>query len=155
MSRAPLLCPQRSIEEERIAAGYVHQSFTCTGIRAKSNAEIRHHLKRSPHLIFIELCPTCNEQFLDKHVFECNHGYRGELCRNPQPQLRGEAKQLLQWRQLRDMLHTRSKVSYFLAQEYSHLTRLSSLRTSLINGTKTPHLDPWILINQARVRKFQ
>ncbi|EUC26644.1 hypothetical protein COCCADRAFT_31608 [Bipolaris zeicola 26-R-13] len=65
-------------------------------------ADLRHHLTTRPgrgyrrQLPFLKLCPTCNNDFIDKEVFESRHGYRGELCNNRQPQRR-KANAQMQW----------------------------------------------------------
>ncbi|EUC26804.1 hypothetical protein COCCADRAFT_10419 [Bipolaris zeicola 26-R-13] len=69
-------------------------------------ADLRRHLKNRQgrgyrrQLSFLELCRTCNEDFIHKEVFESQHGYRGELCNNRQPQRRNANAQV-QW----ELLH--------------------------------------------------
>lgn len=79
-------------------------SHTCNGIIVRSMSDVRRHLTRPirgrpAHLSFLKLCPTCNEDFVDKKVFEDHHGYEGEICNNPQKQKKGEAAQA-QWEAL-------------------------------------------------------
>lgn len=73
--------------------------YTCRGVHAKNVAEVRRHLTRSlpgkqlPHLPFLKLCPTCNEDILDKAQMEQFHGKNGETCENPRKQRKGDAQQ--------------------------------------------------------------
>ncbi|KAF1941113.1 hypothetical protein EJ02DRAFT_512633 [Clathrospora elynae] len=52
---------------------------TCNGLRVESMSAVRRHMTRplrggSPaHLPFLQLCPTCNEDFIDQAVFEEKH----------------------------------------------------------------------------------
>jgi hypothetical protein len=61
-------------------------------------SQIRQHLRRAD-VSFVDLCPTCNEDFVDRAEFERNHGRKGNLCNNKKPQLRGP-KVMLQWEAL-------------------------------------------------------
>lgn len=57
-------------------------------------AEVRRHMTRSHRdLDFLRLCSTCNDDFLDRNEFESSHGYKGELCINPQEQRRAEGQE--------------------------------------------------------------
>lgn len=75
---------------------------TCNNVKSTNMADLRRHLTAragrgyTRQLAFLELCPTCNNDFIDKDVFESQHGYRGELCNNRQPQRRGANAQV-QW----------------------------------------------------------
>lgn len=75
---------------------------TCNNVKCTNMAELRRHLTAragrgyAPQLAFLELCPTCNDDFIDKDVFESRHGYRGELCNARRPQRRG-ASARVQW----------------------------------------------------------
>lgn len=75
---------------------------TCNNVKSVNMAALRTHLTNrpgrgyTPQLSFLELCPTCNDDFINKEVFESQHGYRGELCNNRQPQRRGPNAQV-QW----------------------------------------------------------
>jgi hypothetical protein len=67
---------------------------TCNNVKSSNMAELRRHLTAragrgyAPQLAFLELCPTCNEDFLDRDVFQTRHGYRGEFCNTRRPQRR-------------------------------------------------------------------
>lgn len=69
-------------------------------------AEVRRHLtrplrnKKPPHLTFLKLCPTCNEDFLDSYEFETDHGHEGEKCKTPRKQRKGDIGQREQWNAL-------------------------------------------------------
>ncbi|KAF2475487.1 uncharacterized protein BDR25DRAFT_310847 [Lindgomyces ingoldianus] len=69
------------------------RKHSCRGARAEHMSYIRRHLTsgRAPHVAFLKLCGTCNEDFTDQKEFETNHGYDGEFCNNPQKQRRGES----------------------------------------------------------------
>lgn len=71
--------------------------------------EIRRHLQRRPHLMFVELCPSCNENFLDKEIYDQYHGAEGQFCDIMGSQPRGQG-QLKQWRLLCDQLKERLSV---------------------------------------------
>ncbi|KAJ5064887.1 hypothetical protein J3E72DRAFT_411211 [Bipolaris maydis] len=61
---------------------------TCNNVKSANMSELRRHLTErpgygyTPQLQFLKLCRTCNEDFIDKEVFESQHGYKGELCNN-------------------------------------------------------------------------
>ena len=67
---------------------------TCNNVKSPNMAELRRHLTTragrgyTPQLPFLELCPTCNEDFLDKDEFQSRHGYRGQFCNTRRPQRR-------------------------------------------------------------------
>jgi len=75
---------------------------TCYKVKCSNMAELRRHLTQptsrgsKPHLAFLQLCYCCNEDFLDKDVYETRHGYKGELCNTRRPQRRGERRKV-QW----------------------------------------------------------
>ena len=56
-------------------------------------AQVRRHLTRKPHSMFVKLCPTCNIDILDKDTFELSHD---NMCCTPQKQSKG-AEQEIQW----------------------------------------------------------
>jgi hypothetical protein len=62
----------------------------CTGVDGASRAAVRQHLTRA-HDIFAKLCPSCNEDILDRRTFDNHHGLRGELCISNHKQRRGAA----------------------------------------------------------------
>ncbi|XP_014562038.1 hypothetical protein COCVIDRAFT_11469 [Bipolaris victoriae FI3] len=78
---------------------------TCNNVKSANMSELRRHLRKRPglgytrQLAFLELCPTCNDDFIDKEEFESRHGYNGELCNNRQSQRRGANAQV-QWQLL-------------------------------------------------------
>lgn len=128
-SREPLQCPQRVAERE------LGIRPTCAGVKAKSMADVRRHLSRPPHLIFIELCPMCNENFLDKDVFDREHGDNGQFCDIIGSQSRGQ-RQWQQWRQICEQLKKLINVSDHSVADKFFLTDLSSLRIVSSNVTK-------------------
>jgi len=75
---------------------------TCNNVKSTNMTEVRRHLlERSgrgypPQLGFLKLCITCNDDFIDKDVFETRHGYQGELCNSRRRQRRG-ANTKVQW----------------------------------------------------------
>ncbi|USP78971.1 uncharacterized protein yc1106_06245 [Curvularia clavata] len=69
-------------------------------------AEIRNGWQRRGYvrqLSFLELFTTCKEDFIDRGVFESQHGYKGEFCNNPKPGRRGDKAQV-QWKLLYDQV---------------------------------------------------
>lgn len=92
--RKPFQCPVR------VAQTQLQQlPYTCTGLQGNNMAAVRRHLvrplprKKSPHLSFLKLCQTCNEDILDQSEFERFHGYDGEMCPNERKQRKGDAQQ--------------------------------------------------------------
>ncbi|KAH8692550.1 hypothetical protein GQ44DRAFT_734017 [Phaeosphaeriaceae sp. PMI808] len=84
---------------------------TCNNFSTKKMSEVRRHLTRSsagypPELAFLRLCPTCNEDIIDKAEFEDHHGYRGQLCNNRRSQRRGDGA-MIQWDSLYQKLQAR------------------------------------------------
>ncbi|ORX93467.1 hypothetical protein BCR34DRAFT_239516 [Clohesyomyces aquaticus] len=79
------LCPFFRID------AVLHRPHSCTGCKETSVSAVRRHLVRGqkPHLQFLRLCPTCNEDFIERTEFERFHGYHGEWCQNPKKQRRG------------------------------------------------------------------
>ncbi|XPS72609.1 hypothetical protein M3J09_004774 [Ascochyta lentis] len=71
---------------------------------AKNMAEVRRHLTKRPHALFIRLCKTCNEDILDEDEFKREHGPEGELCHTVHQQRKGDAGQKVQWQMLYDKL---------------------------------------------------
>ena len=75
---------------------------TCNNVKSPNMADLRRHLTKRPgrgyetQLPFLELCSTCNEDFIEKETFETRHGYKGELCNSRRPQRKGE-KVKVQW----------------------------------------------------------
>ena len=66
-------------------------------------ADVRRHMVRKAHVNFLRLCPTCNETFMDKNLFESAHGYGGQYCNINKKQHRGEAADA-QWHRLYGMI---------------------------------------------------
>ena len=91
--------------------------YTCTGAPVTTVSAVRTHLTRNlpnqrpPHLPFLRLCTTCNEDILDEHAFQTLHGVDGLLCHNPRPQRKGDVGQQEQY----DLLC--SKVETFLSAQ--------------------------------------
>jgi hypothetical protein len=110
-SRGPtrlwMMKPQRSMEcPFRVAQAKLHLPYTCRGCQAKTVADVRRHCIRNlpsrkpPHLSFLKLCPTCNEDFLHKAEYDRDHGIDGLLCETPRKQRKGDAGQHEQWENL-------------------------------------------------------
>jgi hypothetical protein len=91
-----LPCPWFEVEA---AQGLPH---SCNGFNADTMADVRRHMVRGqrPHIPFLRLCPTCNETFMDKDLFESAHG---QYCHNNRKQHRGEAVEA-QWNRLYGMI---------------------------------------------------
>lgn len=81
--RKPFPCP---VFQADILLGRRH---SCRGTLENNMSEVRRHLRRSRHVDFLRLCPTCNEDFTDREEFESKHGNNGEFCNNPLKQRRG------------------------------------------------------------------
>ena len=77
--------------------------YTCTGAPATTVSAVRTHLTRSlpnqksPHLPFLKLCKSCNEDILDEYEFNTFHGADGFKCKNPRSQRKGDAGQQEQY----------------------------------------------------------
>lgn len=70
-----------------------NQPHTCNGGGGNNMSELRTHMtrgarNRQPHLLFLELCKTCNHDFIDETIFKEKHGVN---CHYPRPQRRGAA----------------------------------------------------------------
>ncbi|KAJ4373061.1 hypothetical protein N0V83_003352 [Neocucurbitaria cava] len=137
-------CPYRVAE-----ANLGRTSFSCIGCQEKNMGGIRRHLtrplrkKRPPHLPFLKLCPTCNEDFLDRVEFEQNHGNEGEACNNPQKQRKGDEGQQEQW----DALYAKI-VPHIIAEvgESSVATRMRATVPQAVPTQDAPmagHRGPW------------
>jgi len=85
--------------------------------------------KQPPHLPFLRLCKTCNEDILDEHDFNTFHGQDGLKCDNPKPQRKGDAGQQAQY----DILC--SKVEAYIIRQRN----LEETRTyvTAVNGSTT------------------
>jgi hypothetical protein len=99
--------PQRSLEcPFRVAQAKLRLPYTCRGIQAKTVADVRRHCIRNlpgrkpPHLPFLKLCPTCNEDFLHEAEYDRDHGVDGLRCETPRKQRKGDAGQQEQWENL-------------------------------------------------------
>jgi len=91
--------------------------YTCTAKPAITMSAVRTHLTRDlpkgtpPHLPFLKLCTTCNEDILDDVEFETRHGVDGMKCETPRPQRKGATGQHEQY----DLLC--SKVEAYIAAQ--------------------------------------
>ena len=109
---------------------------TCNNYKSENMAEVRRHLKNRPgrgyerQLSFLELCPTCNNDFIDKEVFESQHGYRGQLCNNRQPQRRGTNAQV-QWELLYRQVEAAKSSQNLPARTLSPLSTIHSDNTDI------------------------
>jgi len=92
--------------------------YTCTEVVMDTVSAVRIHLTRNlpggrpPHLPFLKLCPTCNEDILDDTEFVTRHAKEGLKCENPRPHGRGAVGQQQQY----DRLCHRIEI-YIAAQE--------------------------------------
>jgi hypothetical protein len=95
---------------------------TCSGVVAENMSELRRHLTRGnrPHVPFLKLCPTCNEDILDRDEFEHAHGSHGELCNNPQRQRRGTSADV-QWKILYGKLYPKGNLRLMGDRKYPYL----------------------------------
>lgn len=77
--------------------------YTCTAAPVTTVSAVRTHLTRRlpkgrpPHLPFLKLCTTCNEDLLDEHEFEAYRGKDGFKCETPRQQRKGDAGQQEQY----------------------------------------------------------
>jgi hypothetical protein len=91
-------------------------------------ADLRRHLTTRPgrgytrQLTFLELCPTCNDDFIDREVFESQHGYRGEHCNNRQPQRR-RANAQVQW----ELLYRQVEATMISQHAQTRMSSLSAV----------------------------
>jgi len=83
--------------------------------------------KQPPHLPFLRLCKTCNEDILDEHEFNTFHGVDGLKCDNPKPQRKGDAGQQEQY----DILCSKVE-AYIIRQRDLGETRTSA---TAVNGS--------------------
>jgi len=110
---------------------------TCNNVKSSNMAELRRHLTKRPgrgytaQLAFLELCPTCNEDFLDSDVFQTRHGYKGELCNSRRPQRKGE-KAKEQWELLYRQVEKELAVQHLPARKQS-LFPTQMFRTNVLN----------------------
>jgi hypothetical protein len=79
-------CP---IFEDETKKGLPHQ---CNGRGGNTMSDLRRHLLRPSkgrpaHLAFLERCATCNDDILDKSLFNSSHGPK---CNNPHPIRKGD-----------------------------------------------------------------
>ncbi|KAH6870129.1 hypothetical protein BKA58DRAFT_171707 [Alternaria rosae] len=91
--------------------------YTCTAAPVSTVSAGRTHMTRKlprgqpPHLSFLRLCKTCNEDILDEHEFDTFHGADGLKCDHPKAQRKGDAGQQEQY----DILC--SKVMAYILQQ--------------------------------------
>jgi len=77
--------------------------YTCTAAPVTTVSAVRTHLTRKlpegkpPHLPFLKLCRTCNDEILDESEFENLHGKDGLKCETPRQQRKGDAGQQEQY----------------------------------------------------------
>jgi len=77
--------------------------YTCTAAPVNTVSACRSHMIRKlargqpPHLTFLRLCKTCNEDILDEHEFNTFHGANGLKCEHPKSQRKGDAGQQEQY----------------------------------------------------------
>ena len=94
---------------------------TCNNVKSTNMSELRRHLKTrpgrgyTPQLAFLGLCRTCNDDFIDKEVFESQHGYKGEFCNNRKPGRR-RANAQVQWQLLYHQVEAAMTSQYLQAR---------------------------------------
>ena len=90
---------------------YHRQQHVCKGLHARKMADVRTHLTtgRNKHVEFLQCCPVCSEDVLNKEDFEDSHGYRGENCRKAPSRKRGGNAGEQQWLKLYSKLHPMEK----------------------------------------------
>ena len=92
-----LLCPSRKAQAK------LGLPYTCGAAPVNTVSAVRTHLSRKlpkgkpPHLPFLKLCKTCNEDILDEHEFETLHGKDGLKCETPRQQRKGNVGQQEQY----------------------------------------------------------
>ena len=97
---------------------------TCNNVKSPNMADLRRHLTKRPgrgyetQLPFLELCSTCNEDFIEKETFETRHGYKGELCNSRRPQRKGE-KVKVQWELLYRQVERELAVQHLSTRKHS------------------------------------
>lgn len=99
INKPTFICPVRHDEEARGVS-----TFSCTAAAFPNMSELRKHIERARHMPFANLCKTCNENFVDKEIFESKHGYNGEKCVNPRKQARGAEATQGSWLQLSELV---------------------------------------------------
>ena len=124
---------------------------TCNNAKCKNMTVLRRHLTERPgrgytaQLPFLELCPTCNEDFLDRDVFETRHGYRGQHCNTRQPQRKG-AKAKVQWELLYRQVEAALAVQHLSTRKQTRhsvdLSRTNKTIQEHSNAAPTPQPVP-------------
>jgi hypothetical protein len=120
-SKRSLPCPFREAQSK------FGLPYTCTAAPVATVSAVRTHLirqlpeARPPHLPFLKLCRTCNDDILDKIEFETLHGKDGLKCDKPRQQRKGNAGQQEQY----DILCSKVE-AYIVAQRsqtgmYAHM----------------------------------
>jgi hypothetical protein len=114
--------PKRSFPcAARKAQAKLGLPYTCTAAPVSTVSAGRTHLTRKlpkgkpPHLPFLQLCKTCNEDILDEYEFETRHGKDGLKCETPRRQRKGDAGQQEQY----DILC--SKVEAYISTQNSQM----------------------------------
>ncbi|CAG5155708.1 uncharacterized protein ALTATR162_LOCUS3795 [Alternaria atra] len=118
---------------------------TCNNVKSLNMTDLRRHLTErtgrgyAPQLTFLKLCTTCNEDFIDRNVFETRHGYRGELCNARRPQRRG-ANAKVQW----ELLYRQVEAAMAVQRLSTRMVQLSfgdGCRTD-VAGQEQVNTDP-------------
>ncbi|CAO2650036.1 Nn.00g013280.m01.CDS01 [Neocucurbitaria sp. VM-36] len=124
------------------------QTYSCIGCQEKNMGGIRRHLtrtlrnKKPPHLPFLKLCPTCNEDFLDKLEFERYHGNHGEKCTNPRKQRKGDEGQQAQWDALYSKVETYI-MDHDMPSDLSHNSSFLASTSETPDQGDTQHVGTW------------
>ena len=96
-------CPIRETETSKRAENDIAPNYSCTGMAARSMAEVRRHILRAHRVKFLRLCPTCNEHFIDEDEFNTKHGHKGQRCGTVKGQARG-IPLAKQWEKVKDLV---------------------------------------------------
>lgn len=128
-----LECPIFCYETEH---GLPH---TCNGISVQNMAAVRRHMIRPSrghpaHLSFLQLCSTCNEDFIDKALFNTSHG---KYCNTPRKRSKGAAVNQ-QWQSLYELVKPTDGCRKFQNSR-------STLLVLTIRSTGTFAFRPWVL----------
>jgi len=132
-SKRSLPCPFREAQEK------LGLPYTCTAAPVGTVSAVRTHLIRKlpegrpPHLPFLKLCQTCNDEIMDESEFENLHGKDGLKCRNPHPQRRGNTGQQEQYEILCSKVEAYivaqgAQTRMYTRMEYTYERKLTILR---------------------------
>ncbi|KAF2024297.1 hypothetical protein EK21DRAFT_117891 [Setomelanomma holmii] len=121
---------------------------SCNNIIAQSMSQVRRHLIRPSkgypaQLSFLKLCPTCNEDIVDRDEFEKFHGQNGQLCNLVRQQRKGE-KAKEQWNALYHTVETHLKMDYQLCNTTLHSSYETETVKHYLNASSVGPLEAWL-----------